>query len=119
MTFTNADLFERGKLVMPGGVNSPVRSFRSVGGTPYFVAEADGAYVVDVEGNRRPTGVDRLGTWGGFFTLDVVSLQSGAADDRGGHLAPRAAECIHRALDGCRAVRAPGPSGCFRPGGRR
>lgn len=52
MTFTNADLFERGKLVMPGGVNSPVRSFRSVGGTPYFVAEADGAYVVDVEGNR-------------------------------------------------------------------
>lgn len=52
MTLTNDSLFERGKHVMPGGVNSPVRSFRSVGGTPYFVAEADGAYVTDVEGTR-------------------------------------------------------------------
>ena len=52
MTYTNADLFERGKQVMPGGVNSPVRSFRSVGGTPYFVANASGPYVTDVEGKR-------------------------------------------------------------------
>lgn len=52
MTHTNDSLFERGKHVMPGGVNSPVRSFRSVGGTPYFVAEASGAHVTDVEGNR-------------------------------------------------------------------
>lgn len=52
MTLTNDALFERGKQVMPGGVNSPVRSFRSVGGTPYFVAHADGAHVTDVEGNR-------------------------------------------------------------------
>lgn len=52
MTMTNDSLFERGKLVMPGGVNSPVRSFRSVGGTPYFVAHAEGAHVTDVEGNR-------------------------------------------------------------------
>ena len=52
MTHTNADLFERGKLVMPGGVNSPVRSFRSVGGTPYVVASAEGPYVTDVEGTR-------------------------------------------------------------------
>ena len=37
---------------MPGGVNSPVRSFRSVGGTPYFVARAEGPYVYDVEGRR-------------------------------------------------------------------
>ncbi len=49
---TNADLFERGKLVMPGGVNSPVRSFRSVGGTPYFVESAEGPYVTDVEGTQ-------------------------------------------------------------------
>ena len=49
---TNESLFERGKLVMPGGVNSPVRSFRSVGGTPYFVESGDGAYVTDVEGKR-------------------------------------------------------------------
>ncbi len=50
MNHTNESLFERGKLVMPGGVNSPVRSFRSVGGTPYFVASGEGPYVTDVEG---------------------------------------------------------------------
>jgi glutamate-1-semialdehyde 2,1-aminomutase len=49
---TNPALFERAIAVMPGGVNSPVRSFRSVGGTPYFVARAEGAYVWDVEGRR-------------------------------------------------------------------
>ncbi|MGI9600382.1 MAG: aminotransferase class III-fold pyridoxal phosphate-dependent enzyme, partial [Acidimicrobiales bacterium] len=49
---TNAELFERGQAVMPGGVNSPVRSFRSVGGTPYFVERAEGPYVYDVEGRR-------------------------------------------------------------------
>ena len=48
----NAELFERAKQVMPGGVNSPVRSFRSVGGTPYFVERAQGPYVWDVEGKR-------------------------------------------------------------------
>ncbi|MEM7287510.1 MAG: glutamate-1-semialdehyde 2,1-aminomutase [Actinomycetota bacterium] len=48
----NAELFERAKLVMPGGVNSPVRSFRSVGGTPYFVERAQGPYVWDAEGKR-------------------------------------------------------------------
>ena len=52
MSANNEDLFERAKLVMPGGVNSPVRSFRSVGGTPYFVDRAEGPYVWDVEGKR-------------------------------------------------------------------
>ena len=52
MTATNAGLFERAQEVIPGGVNSPVRSFRAVGGTPYFVARAEGAYVWDVEGRR-------------------------------------------------------------------
>ena len=47
---TNESLYERGLRVIPGGVNSPVRAFRSVGGTPYFVARAEGAYVWDVEG---------------------------------------------------------------------
>ncbi|WP_420639802.1 glutamate-1-semialdehyde 2,1-aminomutase [Candidatus Poriferisocius sp.] len=47
---TNRELFERAQRVIPGGVNSPVRSFRSVGGTPYFVARAHGAMVWDVEG---------------------------------------------------------------------
>ncbi|MCC5951798.1 MAG: glutamate-1-semialdehyde 2,1-aminomutase, partial [Acidimicrobiia bacterium] len=49
---TNETLFERGLRVIPGGVNSPVRAFRSVGGTPYFVARAEGPHVWDVEGNR-------------------------------------------------------------------
>ena len=52
MDRTNAALYERACRVMPGGVNSPVRSFRGVGGTPYFVARAKGAYVWDVEGRR-------------------------------------------------------------------
>ncbi len=50
MTDTNQSLFDRGQEVIPGGVNSPVRAFRSVGGTPYFVASAEGATVTDVEG---------------------------------------------------------------------
>ena len=49
---TNDELFERAQRVIPGGVNSPVRAFRSVGGTPYFVERAEGAHVWDVEGNR-------------------------------------------------------------------
>jgi glutamate-1-semialdehyde 2,1-aminomutase len=49
---TNDSLFERARVVMPGGVSSPVRAFRSVGGIPYFVADADGAWVTDVEGRR-------------------------------------------------------------------
>ena len=49
---TNADLYERGLRVIPGGVNSPVRAFRSVGGTPYFVASGRGSRVTDVEGNE-------------------------------------------------------------------
>lgn len=49
---TNEALFERGLRVIPGGVNSPVRAFRSVGGVPYFVERGEGAYVVDVEGTR-------------------------------------------------------------------
>ena len=47
---SNHDLYQRGLRVMPGGVNSPVRAFRSVGGTPNFIAEGHGAYVTDVEG---------------------------------------------------------------------
>lgn len=49
---TNAALYERGLVHIPGGVNSPVRAFRSVGGTPYFVARGLGAHVWDVEGTR-------------------------------------------------------------------
>jgi glutamate-1-semialdehyde 2,1-aminomutase len=49
---SNEALFERAKKVLPGGVNSPVRAFLSVGGTPYFVDRAEGAHVWDPEGNQ-------------------------------------------------------------------
>ncbi len=48
----NEAWFERAQRVIPGGVNSPVRAFRSVGGTPYFVAQASGPFVFDVQGRR-------------------------------------------------------------------
>lgn len=58
---TSADWFDRARAVTPGGVNSPVRAFGSVGGTPTFTAEADGAWITDVDGNRR---VDLICGWG-------------------------------------------------------
>lgn len=58
---TNAGLFERAQKVIPGGVNSPVRAFRAVGGTPRFIAKAQGAYMVDAEGKRY---IDYIGSWG-------------------------------------------------------
>ena len=58
---TNAGLFERANRVIPGGVDSPVRAFRSVGGTPYFVARGQGAYVWDVEGRRYTDYVQSYG----------------------------------------------------------
>ena len=58
---TNQQLFERAQHVIPGGVNSPVRAFRAVGGTPRFIARAEGAYMVDAEGRRY---IDYIGSWG-------------------------------------------------------
>jgi len=58
---TNHDLFQRALKLMPGGVNSPVRAFKSVGGEPFFTARADGAYLWDVEGRRY---IDYVGSWG-------------------------------------------------------
>ncbi len=49
---TNESLFERAQAVIPGGVNSPVRAFGSVGGRPYFVERGEGPFVYDVEGKR-------------------------------------------------------------------
>ena len=54
-------LFSRARTLLPGGVNSPVRAFSSVGGEPFFVERADGAYLYDVDGNRY---VDYVGSWG-------------------------------------------------------
>ena len=58
---TNAELFARASRSIPGGVNSPVRAFRSVGGTPRFVARAQGPYFWDAEDKRY---IDYIGSWG-------------------------------------------------------
>ncbi len=79
---TNEALFERAQRVIPGGVNSPVRAFRAVGGTPRFIARAHGAYLWDAEGKRY---IDYVGSWGPMIlghghpaVLDAV--QRAAAD---------------------------------------
>ena len=63
MTITdrNQQLFDRAKALIPGGVNSPVRAFRAVGGTPRFVQRAQGAYFWDANGQRY---IDYIGSWG-------------------------------------------------------
>ena len=55
------ELFERAQLSIPGGVNSPVRAFKSVGGTPIFMQHAKGAYLYDVDGNKY---IDYIASWG-------------------------------------------------------
>ncbi len=57
----NDTLFERAKKLIPGGVNSPVRAFKAVGGTPRFVQRAHGAYFWDADGKRY---IDYIGSWG-------------------------------------------------------
>ena len=57
----NLELFERAKRLIPGGVNSPVRAFRAVGGTPRFVQRAQGAYFWDANGQKY---IDYIGSWG-------------------------------------------------------
>ena len=61
MRSRNEILFEKSQQVIPGGVNSPVRAFRSVGGTPVFFARGDGPYVWDADGKRY---IDYVGSWG-------------------------------------------------------
>ena len=58
---SNHTLFQRACELLPGGVNSPVRAFKSVGGEPFFTARADGPYLWDIEGNRY---IDYVGSWG-------------------------------------------------------
>jgi glutamate-1-semialdehyde 2,1-aminomutase len=58
---TNEELFARAQRVIPGGVNSPVRAFRAVGGTPRFITRAQGPYIWDAEDKRY---IDYIGSWG-------------------------------------------------------
>jgi glutamate-1-semialdehyde 2,1-aminomutase len=78
---TNAALFERAQRVIPGGVNSPVRAFRAVGGTPRFIARAQGPHFWDAEGTRY---IDYIGSWGPMIL---------------GHGHPAVLEAVHRAVD--------------------
>src|SRR3954466_13086087 len=76
---SNEELFKRAGEVIPGGVKSPVRAFRSVGGTPYFVARGEGAYVWDVEGRQY---IDYVQSYGASIL---------------GHANPRIVEAVQRA----------------------
>lgn len=60
-TFNSNNLFEEAKKYIPGGVNSPVRAFKSVGGTPLFIKRGFGSYMVDVDDNSY---IDFIGSWG-------------------------------------------------------
>jgi len=87
------DLFVRAQRVIPGGVNSPVRAFKAVGGTPLFIARAQGARVWDADGSAY---VDYLGSWGpmilGHAHPAVVEAVARAARDGTSYGAPCAAE---------------------------
>ena len=77
---TNSSLFDRAARVIPGGVNSPVRAFRAVGGTPRFVQRAHGPHFWDAEGRRY---IDYIGSWGPMIL---------------GHGHPAVLEAVERAL---------------------
>ena len=90
-------LFERAVGVIPGGVNSPVRAFGSVGGTPYFVERASGAYVTDADGNEY---LDYVQSWGasilGHAHPDVLEAISEAAPRGTTFGAPTSPRCVWR-----------------------
>ena len=79
----NDELFERAQISIPGGVNSPVRAFRSVGGSPRFIERAKGPYMWDATGKRF---IDYILSWGPMIlghNNDVVVAQMEAAAERG------------------------------------
>src|SRR5579872_4550610 len=73
------EAFQRACRVIPGGVNSPARAFGAVGGQPLFIARGEGAYLVDIDGNRY---LDYIGSWGPMIL---------------GHAHPRVTEALERA----------------------
>jgi glutamate-1-semialdehyde 2,1-aminomutase len=78
---TNAELFDRARRFIPGGVNSPVRAFRAVGGTPRFIVRGDGARLIDAEGKSY---LDYIGSWGPMIL---------------GHRHPAVQAAVHAAVD--------------------
>ena len=108
---TSHDLFTRALRLMPGGVNSPVRAFKSVGGEPFFAARAEGAYLIDVDGNRY---VDYIGSWGPMIAghahpavLDAVArvMRDGLSFGVPNALEVTMAETITRLVPSCEMVR--------------
>ena len=85
--------FLRARAVIPGGVNSPVRAFRAVGGSPFFVASARGSKIRDVDGNEY---VDYVGSWGpmilGHAPSEVIEAVGRAAERGTSYGAPTVAE---------------------------
>lgn len=77
----NEALFERAQKIIPGGVNSPVRAFKSVGGAPRFIERAQGAYMFDAAGKRY---IDYIGSWGPMIL---------------GHNHPKVIAAVHAAVD--------------------
>lgn len=82
-------LFERAKKVIPGGVNSPVRAFKAVGGNPLFITKAKGAYMYDEDGNNY---VDLINSWGPMIT---------------GHANPKIISAVKQACDNSLSFGAP------------
>jgi glutamate-1-semialdehyde 2,1-aminomutase len=80
-TKTSADLFARAERIIPGGVNSPVRAFRAVGGSPLFIREASGAKITDADRNEF---IDYVGSWGPLIL---------------GHAHPAVLEAMRRAAE--------------------
>jgi glutamate-1-semialdehyde 2,1-aminomutase len=78
---TSRSLFERACRVIPGGVNSPVRAFRAVGGTPVFVSRAEGAYLFGADGRRY---IDYVGSWGPMILGHAHPAVVGAVRDAAG-----------------------------------
>ena len=105
------ELFARAQRVIPGGVNSPVRAFRAVGGTPLFIRKAEGARVWDADGNAY---IDYVGSWGpmilGHAHPEVIEAIQRAAELGTSYGAPCAAEVelaerVVRLVPSCERVR--------------
>ncbi|MEY2896698.1 MAG: glutamate-semialdehyde -aminomutase [Pseudomonadota bacterium] len=77
----NETLFDRAQRTIPGGVNSPVRAFRAVGGTPRFISRAQGPYIWDADGKRY---IDYIGSWGPMIL---------------GHNDPEVIAAVHEAIE--------------------
>ena len=105
------ELFARAQRVIPGGVNSPVRAFRAVGGTPLFIRKAEGARVWDADGNAY---IDYVGSWGpmilGHAHPEVIEAIQRAAERGTSYGAPCAAEVelaerVVRLVPSCERIR--------------